>query len=76
MINPAKALNLLKEKNGIAERHPKFVGFVGQTLRGGLEEGDQLVVAVIHPDGTTEKCGMQVTPEDKKLFQDLGSAFK
>ncbi|MBR3245845.1 MAG: hypothetical protein IKF90_24585 [Parasporobacterium sp.] len=75
MISPTKVINLLKEKNGMASRHPRFVSFVGQSLRG-IKENEQLVIAVIHEDGSVDKCKMHVAQEDETLLRDIGGIFK
>lgn len=76
MISPSKVLSILKEKGGIAQRHPEFVGFVGETLRSGLKPGDRLVLAVVHEDRTKEQSVMKVTAEDQKVLSDVGSIFR
>lgn len=71
MPNPADLMKLMGMKNKFQASHPKFVAFLGDVARKGVNEGDIIEVSLIKGDGTKTTANMKVTADDVAMVNDL-----
>lgn len=78
MITPSKVIELLKQKKAFGERHPRFVGGIGELLRSDLKPGESIVVKHIQKDGTgaDSEIELVLSEEDVAVLHDIGYIFE
>lgn len=73
MPNPADIMKVLSIKNRFEKNHPKFVAFIKDIAKTGIEEGSVIEVKLIRPDGTETTANMKVQASDVEIVNELKS---
>ena len=71
MKNPAKLLQLKKQYDAFAARHPKFLRYLAYISDHFVEEGAVLDVTVTAPDGNTLHGNAKLTAEDVAFLKEV-----
>lgn len=71
MPNPADIMKLMGLKKRFENNHPKFLAFISNVARKGIEEGSIIEVTLITPEGTKTTANMKVTADDVAMINDL-----
>ena len=70
-MNPSSMMQLMQGINTFKENHPKFAGFLGLMVKGGIPEGTVIEVTVTRPGEDPITANMKVLPSDLELMQSL-----
>lgn len=75
-MNPAKLMKIMSAKNKFTENHPKFVAFLNNVFRGGIEEGTVIEITVTKPDQPEVTSNLRIQQSDLELLQSLNELAK
>lgn len=70
-MNPGNILKLMNAKNTFEANHPKFVAFLSNMFRNGVEEGTIIEMTVTKPNGTPVTANIKVQASDLELIEQL-----
>lgn len=70
-MNPAAMLTFKKKFEEFAQRHPRFVQFLGALKGSNLPEGSVIDVKVTLPDGQIFQSNLKLTEEDLEMIKSL-----
>lgn len=71
MKNPAKLLQLKRQWDGFAGRHPKFLRYLAYITDNYLEEGTVLDMTVTDTKGRALHSNARLTPEDVAFLREI-----
>lgn len=75
-MNPAKLMKIMSAKNKFTENHPKFVAFLNNVFRSGIEEGTVIEITVTKPDQPAVTSNLRIQQSDLELLQSLKELAK
>ena len=70
-MDPFKMMHIKPALEQFAERHPRFVQFLG-FASGALQEGSLLEISIKDPEGKRAVTNLRVSAEDAELMRQLG----
>lgn len=70
-MNPSSMMQLMQGINTFKNNHPKFAGFLGLLVKGGVPEGTVIEVTVTRPGEDAITANMKVLSSDIELMQSL-----
>lgn len=71
MPGPGDIMKFIGLKNKFQAAHPKFVAFLGDVAKKGVNEGDIIEVTLRRGDGTSTTANMKVTADDVTMISEL-----
>lgn len=70
-MNPQMIMKLMSAVNTFKGNHPKFAGFFGAVMKGGVPEDTVIEVTVTRPGEDPITANMKVMQSDLDLFESL-----